>query len=413
VVASNDSSDRVASPHPTSEHARFIPRLGHGQQALIPLLRKHGVSIVVAPLYYLEHNSELSLVPTSNAMAKVLDPCTQMRQKPWAERPNAFRSLSFGNDPDSYDPERARMSDAEFLDLATGPLDLQRGRGATLMLSTFHLAGGWGTRGRDIELALAGLAVEHFRQQRIDEPPQFAAVPIRREIYATAALRLEDLMSPRARQALADAYLALGADGIWVKIADFHQRTALDGIRAGSAFLGALREGDLPIVSCGSGQLHLAMLADEISASIGLAESELFTLPATWDPRKQDGTRRGRRRMAYNSTLHCAFRVGSKEAKGAFAAARCGCAEHPPSKAPTGLLVARHAAILRSEQAAEALSGDRHDRREWLTGSAVFASWKAADAGMPDKHTAVARYHAVFEGLDSGAQAAPGEQIEL
>jgi hypothetical protein len=117
--------------------------------------------------------------------------------------------------------------------------------------------------------------------------------------------------------------------------------------------------------------------------------------------------------MAYNAKLHWSFRVASKEASSAFGAAPCDCGQHPASKPPTGLLVARHAAILRSAQAGEALAGEPAERREWLLAAGVRASWKAADAQMPDKHTAAARYQAVFDGLDTGREAAPGEQLDL
>lgn len=245
------------------------------------------------------------------------------------------------------------------------------------------------------------------------EPPKFAAVETPREIYAALAVPLEQLRSPRARQALADAYLELSADGVWVMIPGFHERAALQDIRAASSFLSALGEAGTPVVSSGPGQLHLALLADEISASIGLAEGERFTMPTPWKPTAKDGKRRGRTRMAYHAKLHWSFRVNSKQAAQAFAAAACDCGVHPPRKPPTGLLVARHAAILRSTQAGEALTGDTAERREWLLGSSTLASWKAADAQMPDKHIAAARYQAVFDGLDSGREAAPGEQLDL
>jgi hypothetical protein len=38
-------------------------------------------------------------------MGSVLDPCTQIRQKRWAERGDAFRMHPFGNDPEAYDPD--------------------------------------------------------------------------------------------------------------------------------------------------------------------------------------------------------------------------------------------------------------------------------------------------------------------
>lgn len=413
VQSLTDQKPTSSYPHPRVDRAQFLPRLGQGQQALVPLLVARGVLTVVAPLYYLRHNPELSLLPAGRQMGSVLDPCTHARQKPLPDRAPGFRALPFGNDPEPYEPDRTRLTDEQLLRLGVEPLDAQRGRGGTLMLSTFHVAGAYGTRGRDIELVLARLGVEHFRRQRMEEPPAFAAVDTRREIYATIAVGLEDLSSPRSRQVLADAYLDLGADGIWVKILGFHERASLTDIRAASAFLSALREGGVPIVSCGPGQLHLALLADEISASIGLGESERFTMPATWKPTDNAGKRRGRTRMAYHAKLHWSFRVGSEQARQAFAAVACDCGVHPARKPPTGLLVARHAAILRAEQAAEALSGEPEERREWLLGASAVASWKAADAEMPDKHIAAARYEAVFEGLDAGREAAPGEQAEL
>src|SRR5688572_16291665 len=47
--------------HPRADSARFIPRLGQSQQRLRPLLAARGVTIVAAPLYYMQHNPELAL----------------------------------------------------------------------------------------------------------------------------------------------------------------------------------------------------------------------------------------------------------------------------------------------------------------------------------------------------------------
>jgi hypothetical protein len=371
------------------------------------------VRTVVAPLYYLDHNPELSLLPAEPPTGLVLDPCTQWRERPWQDRSAAFRALPYGNDPEPYDPDHARLGDQELLSLAVQPLDIQRGRGATLLLSTFHIAGLVGTRGRSIELLLAELAIDHFRQQRMDEPPEFAAVGIRRELYATIAVRLGDLASPGSRQALVDAYLGLRPDGLWVKIADLSERSSRRNIRAAGAFLSALREGGIPVVACGPGQLYLALLTDDISASIGIGESERFLRPAPWNPRNKEGAPRGRTRMAYNADLHWSFRVGSKEAKEAFTLAPCLCKEHLRHEPPNGSVVSRHAAILRAQEAGEALNGERLERREWLLAFATRASWKAGDAGMPNKHTASGCYEALFEGLDAGRDAVPGEQAEI
>jgi hypothetical protein len=111
-------------------------------------------------------------------MGSVLDPCTQIRQKPWAERAEAFRSLQFGNDREPYDPDRAHLTEDQLRGLATTPIDAQRGRGGTIVLTTYHLAGPTGTRGRDVELLLAETGIKHFRQQRMAEPPPLAAIDV-------------------------------------------------------------------------------------------------------------------------------------------------------------------------------------------------------------------------------------------
>jgi hypothetical protein len=378
-----------------------MPRLGYGQQALAPLLATQGIRTFVAPLYYLRDNPQLSLIP--QRLGQVLDPCTQLRQLPWRDRAPRFRELAFGNAPDPYDPDRAQLSDGDLLTLALGPLDDQRSRGATLMLSTFHLAGATGTRGRDVELALAGLAVEHFRGQRMDDPPPFSTSGVRRELYATVAVRLGDLSSARARRELADAYLALGADGIWVKIAELNERSSRASIRAAGLFLGALREGRVPVACCGPGQLHLPLLAEGISASIGIAEGERFAAPRPKRHAAGAGKMRGRTRMAYNAALHRSFRVGSTEADEAFAAAACDCGEHQRTQSPKGAAVARHAALLRARQADEAMQGSHAQRRERLRAAATAAARRADALGLPAPHAVLECYEALFEGLDRAA----------
>lgn len=413
-MESPDQVESVASPHPQSGRGQFLPRLSYGQQGLAGLLLDRGIETTVTPLYYLRDNPELSLVPSGRPVGTVLDPCTQIRRKPWAERPTAFRALGFGNDPEPYDPESARLTDEEILRVAIEPLDLARSSGGTLLLSTFHGAGPVGTRGRTLELLFAELGIAHFRNEGMAEPPPFAAVGVPRELYATIAIHVTDLMSPSSRAALADAYLALEADGLWVKIEGFHERASTDRVRAGGAFLSALREGGGSIVSCGSGQLHLGLLADDIPASIGLAESERFRIPSTWPKKSKENGGRGRTRMAYHPKFHRSFRVGSEDADKAFSAAPCECDLHAAGEPPAGLVVAQHAAILRADQAREALDGERADRREWLFASSTKASWAAADAGIPpEKASALRSYEALFAGLDAGLDTAIGEQAEF
>lgn len=253
---------------------------------MLPLLAKAGVTTTVTPLYYLEHNPQLALLP-ADRMGRVLDPCTQLRQKPWGDRAKGFRALGFGNEPEPYEPDRARLTDRELIALALEPLDAQRSRGGTLLLTTFHVAGPADTRGRDIKLTLAGIAIEQFRRERMDELPPHSQTDIPREIFATLAIRVEDLISARGRRRLAEQYLSLNPDGYWVKIVGYHERASLRAIRAGSAFLSALREGGRPVGSCGPGQLHLALLADEISSKYRPCRKRAVRDPSNMGPSKE------------------------------------------------------------------------------------------------------------------------------
>lgn len=406
--------DDLPAPHPAPERGQFLPRLGYGQQGLVALLEAQGIRTTVAPLYFLRDNPELTLIPSGQRMGTVLDPCTQLRQVAWAERPSAFRALSFGNDPEPYEPDSAQLSDEELLRLAVDPIDEARGRGGTLLLTTFHRAGGVGTRGRDIELLLAELGIAHFLSEGMREPPPFAAVDVAREIYVAVAVHVRDLSSPAARVSLAEAYLALDPDGFWVKIEGFHEKCSPEQIRNGASFLSALREGGKAVVSCGAGQLHLGLLAEDFSASIGLAENERFRVPAPWRKANKEGQRRGRRRMAYHPKFHRSFRVDTEDALKAFAAAPCECELHLSSTPPDGGKVARHAAILRTDQAREALDGEREDRREWVLASSTMASWAAADANLrPEKSSSTGSYEALFAGLDAAREVAAGEQVDF
>lgn len=409
-----ESAGDLPPPHPEPGKGQFLPRLGYGQQGLVGLLEERGIRTTAVPLYFLRDNPELTLLPSGRQMGTALDPCTQLRQVAWAERPSAFRALSFGNDAEPYEPDTARLSDEQLLRLAIDPINEARGRGGTLLLTTFHRAGGVGTRGRDIELLLAELGIAHFLSEGMREPPAFATVNVAREIYVAVAVHTRDLASPSARAALADVYLALEPHGFWVKIEGFHERSSSEQIRNGASFLSALREGGKPVVSCGSGQLHLGLLADDFSVSIGLAENERFRVPAPWRKTNNEGEARGRTRMAYHSKFHRSFRVGTDDARKAFTAAPCDCELHVASVPPSGFKVAQHSAILRAEQAREAVEGAREDRREWVLASSTMATWAVADAELPpEKFSATASYEALFDGLDAGGDVAAGEQANL
>jgi hypothetical protein len=410
-MAQIETAAEPPSCHPRPGRGQFLPRLGYGQQGLVATLREKGVTTTVAPLHFLRDNPELSLIPVDRPSGLVLDPCCQLRLLPWSERRSSFRSLAFGNDPEPYAPDSARLTDEQILGLAIEPVAAARARGGTLLLTAAHPARGVGTRGRDIELLLAELGIRHFLAEGMQEPPQLAALALSREIYASIAVHARDLATASARGRLADAYQALEADGFWVQIEGFHERASKSQIRDSASFLAALRESGRPVVSSGSGQLHLGLLADDFPVSIGLGENERFRAPSAWRDTNGQGKRRGRTRMAYHPKLHRSFRVGSEDATTAFAAAPCECGIHDPDAPPDGRDVAKHAAILRVDQALEALEGEREERREWVLASSAMASWAAADAGLPPaKSSATRAYESLFEGLDAVDGIAASEQ---
>lgn len=356
--------------------------------------------MTAAPLYYTTPNPELALFTAGpDPLGLALDPCAHHRQLPPAARSGSFRKLSYGGSSTAFDPDRDPVSDQEFIELAVGATELQRSRGATLLLTCAHLVGAVGSRGRELDLRVARAAIAHFRSQRMDEPPMQAANPVRREIYATIAVPVSLLRDPGVGLALADAYLALDADGFWVKLEGFDERARPAEIRAGGAFLAALRDGGRPVIGDQPGQLHLSLLADGLSASIGMAEGERFRFPTDWKQQTNEhGGAQGRRRSAYHPKYLRAFRLGDGASRRAFANASCRCAQHPASEPPSGAKVEAHAAIVRCRQAHEALDGAREERREWLMASAAMATHTAHDAEVDPVAPIV--FRELFAGLD-------------
>jgi hypothetical protein len=394
------SQDDRATCHPTAGEPLFIPRLGYEQQRLIAILRDEGVRMTAAPLYYTTPNPELALFAAGRAsLGLALDPCGHHRQLPFAARSSSFRALPYGGSPAPFDPDHDAISEREFIELAVGATELQRNRGATLLLTCAHLVGPVGSRGRELDLRLARAAITHFRTQRMDEPPLQAANPARRAIYATIAVPVLVLCDPGAALALADAYLELPADGFWVKLEGFDERARRAEIRAGGAFLAELRDGGRPVVGDQSGQLHLGLLADGLSASIGLAEGERFRFPTDWKQQSDaNGDAVGRRRSAYHPKYLRAFRLGDAASSRAFANASCRCAQHGPTVAPSGRQVEAHAAVVRCRQAREALDGEVDERWEWLLASAAMATHTANDAAVDAVAPAV--FRELLAGLD-------------
>lgn len=394
------SQDDRSICHPTVEVPLFIPRLGYEQQRLIAILRDEGVRMTAAPLYYTTPNPELALFAAGpSPLGLALDPYGHHRQLPFAARSSSFRKLSYGGSLVAFDPDRDPISDQEFIDLAIGATELQRNRGATLLLTSAHLVGAVGSCGRELDLRLARAAITHFRSQRMDEPPGQAANPARREIYATIAVPVSLLCDPAAALALADAYLELGADGFWVKLAGFDERARRAEIRAGGSFLAELRDGGRPVVGDQPGQLHLGLLADGLSASIGLAEGERFRFPTNWkEQTNEHGNTAGRRRSAYHPKYLRAFRLGDDASRRAFTTASCRCGQHSAAQPPLGSQVEAHAAIVRCRQAHEALDGEIDERREWLLASAAMATHTAHDADVDAMAPVV--FRELLAGLD-------------
>jgi hypothetical protein len=388
--------------HPRIGAPLFIARLGYGQQRLINLLLAGGVRMTASPLYYVATNPQLALFPgAKNHLGLALDPCVHLRQLPFARRAPSFRALPWGAGLQAFDPDHDPIDAAELAALAITPLELQRNRGATLLQTSAHLTGPVGTRGRELDLLLARAGIAHFRAQRMDEPPQLAANPIRREIYATIAIEISQLRSPAVRSALCEAYLELAADGLWVKLAGFDERAARTDIRAGGAFLAELRDAGRSVLCDQPGQLHLGLLADGLSAAVGIAEGERFRFPTNWQNQAPEKKRPGRRRSAYNAKLLRSYLLGGEAATRAFAEAACSCGRHPRNEPPRdGHIAEEHAAIIRCLQAHEALDGELQDRREWVLAAAAMAMHVAHDIGVD--YLAPAVFEELFIGLDRG-----------
>ena len=361
------------------------------------LLAKQGVTMTVSPLYYMAHNPELALFTARKPpLGLALDPATHLRQVPHPDRASAFRALPFGHEPQAFDPDHSPIGERAYAELVTAPLDLARARGATLLLPAYHQTGAVGSRGRSLDLALARDALAHFRAQRMEEPPELAVVPVRRELYVVLALPCGLLESARERRRLAEAYLALEPDGFWVKLAGFDERARRTLIKAGGAFLALLASGGRPVVADGPGQLHLGLLTNDISTSIGLAESERFLGPQL---RSRDDWTRGRTRTIYHPKYLRSFRAGGEGVARAFAGSRCACKRHAARQPPSGPAIGEHAAIVRAREAREALDGDVLERREWLLANAAMASHRAHDAGVD--YTPSVVFEALLEGIDS------------
>lgn len=383
--------------HPEIDRARFIPRLGFRQERLVPLLAKEGITMTVSPLYFVEHNPELALFARHDPpLGLALDPATHLRQVPFEQRAASFKSLPFGRSRAKFDPDRSRITESQYADLVREPLELARSRGATLLLCAYHLSGAVGSRGRTLDLRVAEDAIDHFHYEGMAEPPEHAAVSVRREIYVPIAVTTATLESQRERGRLIDAYAELDADGFWVKVADLSERSRRTTVHAYGSFLALLRrETQRPVVADGCGHLHVGLLVNDISTSVGLAESERFAMPADRGGRDWSG---GRSRTVYHERYLRSFQADHAGATRAFEGSPCLCGSHSINVPPTGPAIEAHGAIIRAREAAAALEGEVEERREWLLATAGLASDLAHDAGV--EWTKAVVFEALFNGFD-------------
>jgi hypothetical protein len=384
------------SLHPCPGRASLVPRLGHRQQRLLSMLAEAGVTTTVSPLHFMAYNRELALFAIAAApMGLALDPMTHLRQLPPSFRGAAYRRQPHGEGP-AFLPDSDAISAAQIIDLAESPLDAQRAHGATLLMTSYHLCGPVGSRGRELDLHLTRLGAEHFQAERMEQPAEHAAVQVPRQLFASLAVEADVVRSPAAVEALAAAYAELDVAGYWVKIEGFWQRGSLRELRGAGALLGALSETGRAVVSCGPGALHLPLLVADISSSVGLGESERFAMPDIRRPRPSGP----RQRIAYHPAFIHSFQVGERPARRAFTTVPCRCGRHSKARPPQGGDADEHCAIMRAREAREAMEGSREERREWLQATAAMASHVAHDAGVDV--VPYATLEAVLHGVDAG-----------
>jgi hypothetical protein len=391
--------------HPELDRARFIPRLGFRQERLAPLLAAEGITMTVSPLYFVEHNPELVLFARHDPpLGLALDPATHLRQVPFERRATSFKRLPFGRARTTFDPDRSQLSEQQYADLVRVPLDVARGRGGTLLLCAYHLSGAVGSRGRTLDLRIAADAINHFQAEGMAEPPELAAVPVRREIYVPIALTTATLESPRERRRLVEAYVELSADGFWVKVEGLNEKSRRALVRSYGRFLALLRrEAGRPVVSDGSGQLHIGLLVNNISTSVGVGESERFRMPLE---RPNNDWSAGRSHTVYHERFLRSFLCGHAGATNAFLGSPCLCGRHPRNEPPRGAAIDEHGAIVRAREASAALEGEIDERREWLLATAALAAELARDAGV------MCTKDAVFEALFGGLDQPDGQELE-
>ena len=378
---------------PTTEHATVFGWIGWQQGGLTHGLRSLGLQSFGRPLHYDDSAAHPSLFDVGDAGERILDPCTYLRQIPLEWRARSFRLAPYGNGP-KLNPSLGALPIEARQSLAETVIDLQRERGASIVLPPYHLVGGVRSSGRRLDLDLAARSVDHFFNEAMDEPPSNSGVATRRHIFAAVGLPYDSLRSADIDQ-IAAAYGRLDVSGYWIRAAKFSDLGKTKWVEQTSALIGALKATGRPVVVAQPGRLQESLLACEVSCAIGILGYERFAPP---NSKPSTG---GGRRLAYHGASARTFVPTKSPAARAFRAAPCFCGAHPANEAPTGDSLVLHTSVVRLQEVRSALTGPFVHRRdqaiEHLTSArSLIAQYDLGVSASPNKALAV------FRGLDYG-----------
>jgi hypothetical protein len=243
----------------------------------------------------------------------------------------------------------------------------------------------------------------------MEEPHPLSGMTVRRELYATIALPVEEVRSPEARQALVASYGGLAVDGFDVALIGYHHEATPEDITAGTSFLTELAATDpRPVLSQCPGHLAHLLLSYGISCSIGIAGGERSRMEPI-DAGAQGPTARS----AYHPKLMRSYQLPTKKilgrtSKRVFGELGCDCGEHDQRVPPTNAELPRHTLRVRAGAFAEAIAEpDRNARLSVIHDSLIEATHIAAEIDVPHFSTPVAdAFLAVALGDDEQQQAA-------
>jgi hypothetical protein len=377
VDLSRSTLDNTGSPHPVPGGCSFIPHLSFNQKRLLDLVEHSETATVGASLAHSVYGQDPPLFEPARPPGLMLDPETHLRSVELGQRPTHFRKLPYGGEV-RFDPDHDFLSDRQARALVVAVLDEQRRRGATLLLTPYHLCGGPATEGRKLDVLLAKASVRHFEQQRMAEPPKLAPRQAPRQLFAAIALPLSALRTDATVEELVELYRSVRAAGYWVRIADFNERAAPELVGRGARLLWQLQcVTQRPVVASGPGPLGLALVAGGLAAfSVGICSNERFAEPA------ESSGRRGTPSV-YHPAFMRAFDARGENARNAFRSVGCECGHHPPERPPRGREILLHTCAVRLDEMRELRSVAPARRPAHLLQRLGSASWHATDADVP------------------------------